>query len=499
MTDPSEQRPTVRLRLRILGESVAVEAPAPPEYARLDEVLPLLRKIDDHAVDLAVRRTEAAGKTVSCGKGCAACCRAQPVPVTPPEAYALLRLVENLPEPRRADVRARFADSVSRLRDAGLADRFLAIDGDGDVTDAQVRDAAQRYFRLGLACPFLEDSACSIYEDRPFVCREYLVTSPAERCNDPFMTPVEGIRMPLVGGAAMLRSTTKFLEKPQSTVALTLALEYAQAHRAELERTFASRELFPRALQELARTDTNRMEADRTEVPVARIGLIIPSVNRLSEPQFMRFAPHGLGIHVTRVRIAGKWQKPVAELASVIAAAAGALSDAGPDLIVYHCTDSSMREGLDGERRILDIVRQETGIEAVSTSALVVEALNALGIKRLVVVSPYQDNDVIIAYLQSCGFTVVHDVALRLPGHESSGATPERWVEATLDNARDDADGYFLSCTNTTQIEAIRELEAALGKPVVSSNQAVLWGAIRRLRAQLGEVEMPRLGRLMGA
>jgi maleate isomerase len=493
MSDPLQQRPTVSVRLSILGESVAVEAPGPPERVRLDEVLPLVRKIDDHAVHLAVERIEAKGKTVSCRKGCAACCRAQPVPVTPPEAYALLRLVENLPEPRRAEVRARFADRVQRLRDAGLADRFLQIEGAGDVMKDQVRDAALRYFRLGLACPFLEDNACSIYEDRPFVCREYLVTSPAERCRDPFTTPVEGIRMPVAGEGAMLRTATKFLEKPQSTMALTLALEYAQAHRAELERTFASRDLFSRALRELARRGAKRIEA-----PTARIGLIIPSLNRLSEPQFMHFAPAGLGIHVARARIAGKWRKPVTELAPIIAAAAGALSDASPDLIVYHCTDSSMREGLDGERRILDIVRRETGIDAVSTSALVVEAMNALGIKKLVIVSPYQDNDVIIAYLQSCGFTVVHDVALCLPGHESSGATPERWVETTLDNARDEADGYFLSCTNTTQIEAIEELEAALGKPVVSSNQAVLWGAVRRLRTRLGEVTMPRLGRLMG-
>jgi maleate isomerase len=238
--------------------------------------------------------------------------------------------------------------------------------------------------------------------------------------------------------------------------------------------------------------------ADHIEVPAARIGLIIPSVNRLSEPQFAHFAPPGLGVHVTRARIAGEWRKPVTELAPIIAQAAGALADSSPDLVVYHCTDSSMREGLDGERRILDIVHREAGIEAVSTSALVVEALNALGIKKLVIISPYQDNAVIIAYLRSCGFTVVHDVALRLAGHESSAATPQLWVQTTLDNAREAADGYFLSCTNTTQIEAIEELEAALGKPVVSSNQAVLWGAVKRLRSRLGgDVAMPRLGRLM--
>jgi maleate cis-trans isomerase len=103
---------------------------------------------------------------------------------------------------------------------------------------------------------------------------------------------------------------------------------------------------------------------------------------------------------------------------------------------------------------------------------------------------------VIIAYLQSCGFAVVHDVAPRLPGHESSSAPPERSVESTLGNPRDEPDGYFLSCTDTTEIEAV--LEAALGKPVASSNQAVLWGALKRLRSRLGKTAMPRLGRLMG-
>src|SRR5262249_27604744 len=150
------------------------------------------------------------------------------VPITPPEAYALLRLVENLPEPRPAKVRARFADRVPRLRDAGLADHFLQRDR--DVTKEQARDAAPRYFPLGLVCPFLEDDACGIYKDRPFVCRQYLVTSPAALCHDPFANPVEVIPMPIAAAGAMRRTAAKFLKKPQFTVALTLALEYAQAH-----------------------------------------------------------------------------------------------------------------------------------------------------------------------------------------------------------------------------------------------------------------------------
>ena len=48
-----------------------------------------------------------------------------------------------------------------------------------------------------------------------------------------------------------------------------------------------------------------------------------------------------------------------------------------------------------------------------------------------------------------------------------------------------DVDGVFLSCTNTTQIEAIADIERRLGKPVVNSNQAVLWGCLRKLGAAL--------------
>ena len=81
----------------------------------------------------------------------------------------------------------------------------------------------------------------------------------------------------------------------------------------------------------------------------------------------------------------------------------------------------------------------------------------------------------------------MHDVALALPGSDQYLAQPpERWVELAVEHARDDADGYFLSCTNTTQIEAIEPIERKLGKPVVNSNQAVLWACMKRLRHKLG-------------
>ena len=239
-------------------------------------------------------------------------------------------------------------------------------------------------------------------------------------------------------------------------------------------------------------------EGTRLCQPRARIGLIIPSVNRLSEAQFHHFAPAELGIHIVRARITGKWRRPIAEMSDDIARAAAVLADCSPDLIVYHCTDSSMREGVAGEARVVDVIRRETGIETLATSALVVEALRSLAIKSLVIVSPYADNDVIARYLRECGFAVVHDVALGLTGHAFAAVPPERWVQVARDNARPEADGYFLSCTNTTQIEAIAGIEQSLGKPVVNSNQAVLWGCVKRLGHVLSPGGPdPRLGVLM--
>ena len=241
-----------------------------------------------------------------------------------------------------------------------------------------------------------------------------------------------------------------------------------------------------------------RLAAELTE-PRARIGLIIPSVNRMAEPQFNHYAPEGLGVHVARGRVAGQPGKTVAELTDEIAHAAGTLADAGPDLIVFHCTHTSMKEGRDGETRIIDLIRRTTGIEALSTSSLVNDALHALGVSKLVVLSPYQSNANIISYLNAAGFSVVKDVALKCPTAAAfEEVTPQRWLELAVENDCPEADAIFLSCTNTTQIEAVAAIEEALGKPVVNSNQAVLWGCLKRLKDKLGGTPaMPGLGRLM--
>ena len=214
-----------------------------------------------------------------------------------------------------------------------------------------------------------------------------------------------------------------------------------------------------------------------------RIGLIIPSGNRLTEPQFNTYLPAGVGVHVTRLRMAGKFRKPLTELERPLTEAAEALSDVKPDMIVFHCTANSMENGLAHERAIVDLVERASGCPTMTTAQAITQAFDNCGIKKLVLISPYvkATNQLEVNYLAETGYTVVHELGLALDSHAYGSVTPEEWEKVVKENTRADADGYFLSCTNTRMIEAVPDLERDLGKPVINSNQATIWASLKKL------------------
>jgi Fe-S-cluster containining protein len=241
---------SLRVELTVLDRPIVIEDHVPVGAVRPDELLPFMYHVDNAAIGAAITKSEAAGKHISCKKGCSACCRAQPVPVTPAEAHALARLVETLPEPRRSEVRARFEDRVARAKAAGLFDLLIR---EVPIEDKdQAHSVAQYYFSLGLSCPFLEDDACSIHPARPFVCRQYLVTSNPALCTDPLANKVEVVPMPVKAAGALLVAAEPVAGRPQMTVPLVVALEYDARHREELDRTGDAELILRRWLAELA-------------------------------------------------------------------------------------------------------------------------------------------------------------------------------------------------------------------------------------------------------
>jgi Fe-S-cluster containining protein len=187
----AEAHSTATLRLTVGDLRIVHPITVPSGPVAAADVVPALQGLVNAVVEAAEAGLMKSGEAISCRKGCGACCR-QLVPVSRTEGERLLALVETMPAGRREALHSRFAAAEAIIADAGLAER-------GQRTD---RELSLAYFALRLPCPFLEEESCSIHPERPLVCREYLVTSPAELCAGPAQEGVTPVAAPKISMAA---------------------------------------------------------------------------------------------------------------------------------------------------------------------------------------------------------------------------------------------------------------------------------------------------------
>jgi len=172
----------------------------------------------------------------SCRSGCGACCR-QLVTISPGEALRIADLVEQMPSERGERVRQRFAECESRLEQAEMVEIAREL-GSPATSDERHYEIAREYFRVGMACPFLEDESCSIHSDRPAVCREYHVSSPSNYCDDPFSESVAVIPATLKVDEAQKLLDAHLMKSDVTPIPLVLALKWTREHPEERELRF---------------------------------------------------------------------------------------------------------------------------------------------------------------------------------------------------------------------------------------------------------------------
>jgi Fe-S-cluster containining protein len=242
----------VTANIKIAGPDweMAFQVGVPEASIAATDLLPLAQNLSNAIVDATVRELETRGGKISCCKGCGACCR-QLVPISAAEARFLAELVESLPEPRRSQVKARFEDAVKRLEEAGLLEKLRHPER---WYQEGYREFGLQYFRQKIPCPFLEDESCSIYTDRPVTCREFLVTTPAENCQNPSTETIRSVRLPILVGPALAKLEAP-LDGPSEPqwVPLVLALEWTAANCTD-----PSRRSGPEFLRELIRHLTGK-------------------------------------------------------------------------------------------------------------------------------------------------------------------------------------------------------------------------------------------------
>ena len=238
----------------------------------------------------------------------------------------------------------------------------------------------------------------------------------------------------------------------------------------------------------------------------ARIGVLVPPGNPTVEPELYRMAPSGVSVHFARLDSSSSASAPGAHggmedrtqaYVDSLPAVAPALGAVNPAIVALAFTAASYSNGFAREAALADRIASLTVSPALTAAQAILAALEHLGVKRLALGTPYPESISAMAraYWEAAGLTVVGYA--RLIGVTNIyDESEERAYRLARQADVPDADALLLSGTGLPTIGVLELLERDLGKPVVSSNQALLWRALRMAGVR---EPVPGFGRLLTA
>lgn len=235
-------------------------------------LIPLGRQLASQAQQLEIEALQRDGRSVSCRQGCAACCR-RLISLSAPEAFPLRDAVHRWPEADRARLRKRLDRTVAALEGAGLRSKLQALtEASRPISDDELEPLTRTYAALRLPCPFLEAERCTIYEHRPSACRDLLVTSPPEWCEDVAHHPVQSVPVSVRLSTALGRLWDNLRREAPRLIPLPLALEWAEQHEPERTTGGKGLELLDIFLDTLWRLLSQEFSAQEVPVPAQENG-----------------------------------------------------------------------------------------------------------------------------------------------------------------------------------------------------------------------------------
>lgn len=212
---------------------------------------------------------------------------------------------------------------------------------------------------------------------------------------------------------------------------------------------------------------------------LARIGHLYPS-GGLCDFEIQAMAPEGVQFVTTRLPFRDTSIESDRTLIDDIETHAQLLADAKVDLIATNCTAAGV---VNGPEAINARVEAATQIAAVTTIEAVLAACAELGVKRLGLVTAYGEHVVATekAFLAARGFEVVADTSRACTTPYEQGTLPEQtWLELATALPRE-FDAVLISCAGIRVSGVIQAIEDTVGRPVITSNAALLWYCLKRL------------------
>lgn len=220
--------------------------------------------------------------------------------------------------------------------------------------------------------------------------------------------------------------------------------------------------------------------------PVAkRIGLVALATDHTTEVDFARMLQgQDVGVYVNRI----EFENPTTHESLLrtgpllSAAAANILPDQDMDVLVYGCTAASVVLGNDKVTEHMS--KAKPGVPCVTPSSAAFDAFDALGVRKISVLTPYTQDvtDSLVVYFSQCSASVVSASCFGLSDdREMARISRESIIEGGIAACDEDADALFISCTAVRAAGCVEALEDRLGKPVVTSNQAMVWRCMRHM------------------
>jgi len=227
---------------------------------------------------------------------------------------------------------------------------------------------------------------------------------------------------------------------------------------------------------------SNPVVEQRRPALAAGVGVVVPCDMALDR-ELWRWTPAEVSLHLTRLPLT----PTVVDLETValmgdtalVATTTAGLKPVAPAAVLYACTSGSFVHGAAGERALVDAMYAAGAAAALTTSGALSTALRALGVRRAAIATPYDAaiTSRLAAYLAELDLAVV--------GESHLGLSERVWTvpyDVTAQLVRDantaEAEAVVVSCTNLPTYDVIDELEAELGKPVVTANQASMWAVL---------------------
>ncbi|RED43395.1 maleate cis-trans isomerase family protein [Aestuariispira insulae] len=220
--------------------------------------------------------------------------------------------------------------------------------------------------------------------------------------------------------------------------------------------------------------------------PGGRVGLLALATDLNSETDLRRIFPSGIEIFTNRVTNAN----PVtmdnlrAMSGDITRAAAGILPGYGVDVVIYGCTSGTVAIGEAQLEKLIRAAHPDTPSTNPITATR--NALRAFGAKKISILTPYTRavNETMLAHFLNEGFEVLSIEGFGLDKDLDMTCLPAQAIHnAAIKACRDEADLLFISCTALRSATAIEALEQKLGKPVVTSNQAIVWHALQLMES----------------